>query len=194
MLIHDCTKCSRLHLHLKELKKKFPSYHCKPVTGSGKLSSMVCIVGLAPGLHGANKTGVPFTNDFSGILLREVLHEINLNDFFITNAVRCFPKNNKPSANEKNNCQKFTQKELNKLKKLRVIVTLGEIAYKQIIKVYGLSSNVHKFKHGNIIKLNDQLTLISSYHCSKLNINTGKFSRHMLKDIFLKAMKIVNYG
>ena len=154
---------------------------------------MICIIGLAPGLHGANKTGVPFTNDFSGVLLREVLHEINLNNCFITNAVRCFPKNNKPLAIEKNNCQKFTQKELNKLKKLRVIVTLGEVAYKQIIKVYGLSGSAYKFKHGNIVKLNDQLSLISSYHCSKLNINTGKFNRDMLKNIFLKAMKIVNY-
>ena len=134
-------------------------------------------------LHGANKTGVPFTNDFSGILLRKVLHEISLNNVFITNAVRCFPKNNRPLANEKNNCQKFTQKELYNLKKLRVIVTLGEVAYKQVVKVYGLSSSIYKFKHGNIVRLNNQLCLISSYHCSKLNINTGKLSRDILKHI-----------
>ena len=193
MLSHGCTQCSRLHSHLKELKKKYPSYHCKPVTGSGNMNSIICIVGLAPGLHGANKTGVPFTNDFSGILLRKVFHEISLNNVFITNAVRCFPKNNRPLANEKNNCQKFTQKELYNLKKLRVIVTLGEVAYKQVVKVYGLSSSIYKFKHGNIVRLNDQLCLISSYHCSKLNINTGKLSRDMLKNIFLKAMKIANY-
>ena len=88
----ECHLCRRIESHLKELRTRYPSYHCKPVWGSGNLNSKLCIVGLAPGLHGANKTGIPFTADYSGLLIREILDELSISNFFITNVVRCYPE------------------------------------------------------------------------------------------------------
>tara|TARA_B100000035_G_scaffold293564_1_gene283110 strand:- start:1577 stop:2161 length:585 start_codon:yes stop_codon:yes gene_type:complete len=190
----ECRLCRRIETHLRELKIKYPSYHCKPVWGSGNLDSELCIVGLAPGLHGANKTGTPFTADYSGLLMREILDELNISNFFITNVVRCYPKNNLPFSDEKNNCQKHNDDEISKLQNLKVIITLGEVAYRQIIKLYGVSCSNKRFVHGNIIRLNDKVQLISSYHCSKLNINTNRVSKTMLKKIFLKAIMLTSHG
>ena len=106
MLLSNCTLCSRIHTNLKTIKIQYPTYHCGPVSGSGNIKSDICIIGLAPGLHGANKTGIPFTSDFSGNIIREILDEIKLTDVFITNVVRCYPLNNIPLSSEKNNCQK----------------------------------------------------------------------------------------
>ena len=139
MHISECTKCKRIQSNLKKIKQKYPTYHCKPVEGCGNLNSRICLIGLAPGLHGANKTGIPFTNDFSGDFLRNILDEINLHNIFITNVVRCYPERNMPKAEEKENCQNFNTKELSKLTNLKVIITLGEIAYKQIMKLYKIS-------------------------------------------------------
>ena len=190
----ECTLCERIHKHLKEIKNEYPNYHCKPVWGKGSLNSRICIIGLAPGLHGANKTGIPFTADFSGELIREIIKELDIDDYFITNAVRCYPEKNLPKASEKNNCQTHNFKELSRLLNLKVIVALGEVAYRQIIKLYGIKLNTHKFKHGNVIKLNKGIYLISSYHCSKLNINTRKINKTMLKRIFLRAIKLSYNG
>ncbi len=190
----ECTLCERIHKHLKEIKNEYPNYHCKPVWGKGSLNSRICIIGLAPGLHGANKTGTPFTADFSGELIREIIKELDMDSYFITNAVRCYPEKNIPYASEKNNCQTHNLEELSRLQNLKVIVTLGEVAYRQIIKLYGIKLNTHKFKHGNVIKLNKEIHLISSYHCSKLNINTHKINKTMLKRIFLRAIKLSNNG
>ena len=189
----ECRLCSRIEKHLKKLKKKYPSYHCKPVWGSGNLNSELCIVGLAPGLHGANKTGIPFTADYSGLLIREILHELNINKFFITNAIRCYPENNLPNSDEKNNCQNHNSEELSKLPNLKVIITLGEVAYRQIIKLYDVEYSNKKFKHGNMIRLDERVYLISSYHCSKLNMNTNKISKAMLKEIFMRATKVISH-
>ncbi len=192
MIATECHSCRRIEIHLDELKKKYPDYHCKPVWGSGSLSSKICIVGLAPGLHGANKTGIPFTADYSGILIRSLLDEVSISNFFITNVVRCYPEKNLAYADEKNNCQSHNLRELSKLHNLRVIITLGAVAYKQIIKLYGIAYTKHEFKHGNIVKLNEKLYLISSYHCSKLNMNTNKINKTMLKKVFLRANKLAN--
>lgn len=189
----ECRLCRRIETHLKKLKIKYPSYHCKPVWGSGNLNSEICIVGLAPGLHGANKTGIPFTADYSGLLIREILYELNISNFFITNVVRCYPQNNLPNSDEKNNCQSHNVDEISKLQNLKVIITLGEVAYKQIIKLYGMTCSNKKFQHGNIIRLNERVQLISSYHCSKLNMNTNRVSKTMLKKIFLKAIKLISH-
>ena len=192
MHITECTKCTSIQLNLKKIKWKYPTYHCKPVEGCGKLNAKICLIGLAPGLHGANKTGIPFTSDFSGIFIRNLLDEINMDNLFITNVVRCYPERNKPKAEEKNNCQNFNRKELSKLTNLRVIITLGEIAYKQIMKLYKISLKENKFKHGNIINLGNNIFLLASFHCSKLNVNTHKLSKNMLMDIFLNAKKLIN--
>ena len=190
----ECSLCERIQKHLAEVKYEYPKYHCKPVWGSGSSNSRICIICLAPGLHGANKTGVPFTADFSGQIIREIIEDLNIDKYFITNAVRCYPEKNIPKTSEINNCQIYNFEELSRLKNLRVIVTLGEVAYKQIIKLYDIKLSTHKFKHGNEIKLNKKIHLISSYHCSKLNMNTHKINKSMLKRIFLRAIELSNYG
>ena len=99
-----------------------------------------------------------------------------------------------PKTGEKDNCQIHNIHELSRLQNLKVIIALGEVAYRQIIKLYDIEYNTRKFKHGNVVKLNEKINLISSYHCSKLNINTHKINKRMLKRIFLHAIKLSNYG
>ena len=185
-----CNTCKEIVAHHRLLARKYPQYHCNPVDGSGNLDSKIILIGLAPGLHGANKTGVPFTSDYSGEIIRKLLSKLNLDDIFITNAVRCYPKNNKPSVIAINNCKVHTKRELDNLSNLRVIVTLGAIAYYQILKLYNIERKHNKFQHGNTINLNTNTSLIASYHCSKLNFNTHRIDLMMLKQIFNKAKKI----
>ena len=188
-----CNTCKEIVAHHRSLAKKYPLYHCNPVDGSGNLDSKIILIGLAPGLHGANKTGVPFTSDYSGEIIRKLLSKLKLNDIFITNAVKCYPKNNKPSVIAINNCKVHTKKELDSLSNLRVIVTLGAIAYYQILKLYNIERKHNKFEHGNTINLNTNISLIASYHCSKLNFNTHRINLRMLEQIFNKAKKAANY-
>ena len=189
----NCNTCKEIVSHRKLLAKKYPLYHCNPVIGSGNLSSKITLIGLAPGLHGANKTGIPFTSDYSGEIIRKVLSKLNLDDIFITNAVNCYPKNNKPSTKVINNCQKHTKRELKGLSNLRVIITLGAIAYYQILKLYNIERKLNKFHHGNILNLNKKTSLIASYHCSKLNFNTHRINIYMLEKIFNKAKTLACY-
>ena len=188
-----CNTCKEIVAHHRLLARKYPQYHCNPVDGSGDLDSKIILIGLAPGLHGANKTGVPFTSDYSGEIIRKLLSKLNLDDIFITNAVRCYPKNNKPSVIAINNCKVHTKRELDNLSNLRVIVTLGAIAYYQILKLYNIERKHNKFKHGNTINLNTNTFLIASYHCSKLNFNTHRIDLMMLEKIFNKAKKTANH-
>ena len=188
-----CNTCKEIVAHHRLLARKYPLYHCNPVDGSGNLDSKIILIGLAPGLHGANKTGVPFTSDYSGEIIRKLLSKLKLNDIFITNAVKCYPKNNKPSVITINNCKVHTKRELDSLSNLRVIVTLGAIAYYQILKLYHIERKHNKFKHGNIINLNTKTSLIASYHCSKLNFNTHRIDLTMLEQIFNKAKKAAGY-
>ena len=189
-----CNTCKEIVAHHKILARKYPQYHCNPVDGSGDLDSKIILIGLAPGLHGANKTGVPFTSDYSGEIIRKLLSKLKLDDIFITNAVKCYPKNNKPSVIAINNCKVHTKRELDSLSNLRVIVTLGAIAYYQILKLYNIDRKLNKFKHGNTINLNTNTSLIASYHCSKLNFNTHRINLMMLEKIFNKAKKAANHG
>ena len=189
-----CNTCKEIVAHHKLLARKYPLYNCNPVDGSGNLDSKIILIGLAPGLHGANKTGVPFTSDYSGEIIRKLLSKLKLDDIFITNAVKCYPKNNKPSVIAINNCKVHTKRELDSLSNLRVIVTLGAIAYYQILKLYNIDRKLNKFKHGNTINLNTNTSLIASYHCSKLNFNTHRINLMMLEKIFNKAKKAANHG
>ena len=188
-----CNTCKEIVAHHRLLARKYPQYHCNPVDGSGNLDSKIILIGLAPGLHGANKTGVPFTSDYSGEIIRKLLSKLKLNDIFITNAVKCYPKNNKPSVIAINNCKLHTKRELDSLYNLRVIVTLGAIAYYQILKLYNIERKYNKFEHGNTINLNTNTSLIASYHCSKLNFNTHRIDLMMLEQIFNKAKKTANH-
>ena len=190
MHIVKCKICKETISNHKLLIKKYPSYHCKPVNSSGNIGSKIALIGLAPGLHGANKTGVPFTSDFSGEIIRKILDKLCLQDIFITNAVRCYPKNNKPSSIMINNCQKHTKREFKSLSNLKVVISLGTTAYYQILKLYNISRKNHNFYHGKITNLDTRTCLIASYHCSKLNFNTHKINLVMLEKIFYKAKEV----
>ena len=192
-LLDSCTKCHRIHQHLLSLKDSYKNYHNRPVKGSGSKDSDICIIGLAPGLHGANRTGDVFNGDFSGNILNNCLAEAGFkksfrkNYPFITNAVKCYPENNKPKISEIKNCSYFLSNEILEMKNLKVIIALGKISHDAILRIFELALSSFIFKHGASYNLSEKITLIDSYHCSKININTKRVNKEMLRDIFSLA-------
>ena len=199
----NCSKCRRLYNFRKKNQSNNPDWFNAPVPIFGELSSSLLIVGLAPGLQGANKTGRPFTGDYAGDLLYKTINKFNfskgkyagtiddslkLKDCTITNAVRCVPPQNKPISEEINNCNNFLKKTIEIHKNLKVIIALGLIAHKSIISALNLKQKLYKFKHGNKHKI-DNLILIDSYHCSRYNTNTGRLNQEMFEKIFFEAKK-----
>ena len=199
----NCSKCRRLYNFRKKNQSNNPDWFNAPVPTFGELSSSLLIVGLAPGLQGANKTGRPFTGDYAGDLLYKTINKFNfskgkyagtiddslkLKDCTITNAVRCVPPQNKPISEEINNCNNFLKKTIENHKNLKVIIALGLIAHKSIISALSLKQKLYKFKHGNKHKI-DNLILIDSYHCSRYNTNTGRLNQEMFEKIFFEAKK-----
>ena len=199
----NCSKCRRLYNFRKKNQSENPDWFNAPVPTFGELSSSLLIVGLAPGLQGANKTGRPFTGDYAGDLLYKTINKFNfskgkyggtiddslkLKDCTITNAVRCVPPQNKPISEEINNCNNFLKKTIEIHKNLKVIIALGLIAHKSIISALNLKQKLYKFKHGNKHKI-DNLILIDSYHCSRYNTNTGRLNQEMFEKIFFEAKK-----
>ena len=199
----NCSKCRRLYNFRKKNQSNNPDWFNAPVPTFGELSSSLLIVGLAPGLQGANKTGRPFTGDYAGDLLYKTINKFNfskgkyagtiddslkLKDCTITNAVRCVPPQNKPISEEINNCNNFLKKTIENHKNLKVIIALGLIAHKSIISALNLKQKLYKFKHGNKHKI-DNLILIDSYHCSRYNTNTGRLNQEMFEEIFFEAKK-----
>ncbi len=199
----NCSKCRRLYNFRKKNQSNNPDWFNAPVPTFGELSSSLLIVGLAPGLQGANKTGRPFTGDYAGDLLYKTINKFNfskgkyagriddnlkLKDCTITNAVRCVPPQNKPISEEINNCNNFLKKTIEIHKNLKVIIALGLIAHKSIISALNLKQKIYKFKHGNKHKI-DNLILIDSYHCSRYNTNTGRLNQEMFEKIFFEAKK-----
>ena len=193
--LDSCTKCHRISKNLLDLKNIYTDYHNKPVQGVGSKDSSICIVGLAPGLHGANKTGIVFNGDFSGDILSSCLKSAGFVDPsgkdypYITNSVKCYPPNNKPYISEIDNCSRFLQSEILNMNNLKVIIALGKISHFAVLKLYKLLPSKYIFQHGNIHKLANNLILIDSYHCSKLNVNTKRVTIQMLNNIFFKAKK-----
>ena len=199
----NCSKCKRLYNFRKKNQSNNPDWFNAPVPTFGELSSSLLIVGLAPGLQGANKTGRPFTGDYAGDLLYKTINKFNfskgkyagtiddslkLKDCTITNAVRCVPPQNKPISEEINNCNNFLKKTIEIHKNLKVIIALGLIAHKSIISALNSKQKLYKFKHGNKHKI-DNLILIDSYHCSRYNTNTGRLNQEMFEKIFFEAKK-----
>ncbi len=199
----NCSKCRRLYNFRKKNQSNNPDWFNAPVPTFGELSSSLLIVGLAPGLQGANKTGRPFTGDYAGDLLYKTINKFNfskgkyagtiddslkLKDCTITNAVRCVPPQNKPISEEINNCNNFLKKTIEINKNLKVIIALGLIAHKSIISALNLKQKLYKFKHGNKHKI-DNLILIDSYHCSRYNTNTRRLNQEMFEKIFFEAKK-----
>ena len=200
----NCKRCPRLVKYRKKVKQNYPDYYAKPVPPFGDPNARLCIVGLAPGLHGANATGRPFTGDFSGVMLYQTLYkfgfssqqesrandDLQLINTRITNAVKCLPPQNKPIAEEINNCNVWLQQELKQLPDNYVIVALGAIAHKAVIKAMQLKQADYHFAHGaehDIAKG----TLIDSYHCSKYNTQTGRLSVDMFEAIFIRARQLL---
>jgi uracil-DNA glycosylase family 4 len=201
-----CTKCPRLAEFLKEVRSKHPDYHALPVAPFGEPDAKLLIVGLAPGYHGANATGRPFTGDFAGILLYETLYEsgfstapesisaddnLRLINCRITNAVKCLPPDNKPIGAEINTCNVYLKAELEALDDASVIVVLGTIAHNAVIKALGLKAKDFKFGHANEHVLPRGL-MIDSYHCSRYNTQTRRLTAAMFKQIFKRASELLN--
>jgi len=195
----DCCHCPRLVSFLSEQRQKCPHWHNGPVPSFGSIDAELLIVGLAPGLKGANRTGRPFTGDHAGDLLYPTLAKfgfsqgrfdgeaddgLQLLNCRITNAVRCVPPENRPTGAEVNNCAPFLLSEINTMKNLKVIMALGGLAHGAILKVLSEKKSKWKFAHNQGHALPNGIMLIDSYHCSRYNTNTGKLTAEMFADVF----------
>ena len=200
----DCPLCPRLAAFRHENRKKFPDYWNAPVPCFGPMDAAIAIVGLAPGLHGANATGRPFTGDWAGDLLYATLlkfglasgvYEERANDPLklvnarIVNAVRCVPPQNKPEPSEINTCRQFLIRELEAMPKVKVLFALGKIAHDSTCKMLGARIAAHPFKHGIAYEIG-KYTLLSSYHCSRYNTNTGVLTTPMFEAVVKQAKKL----
>jgi uracil-DNA glycosylase len=213
-----CTRCPRLVTYREEVARTKRraylgcEYWGKPVPGFGDPHARVLIMGLAPGAHGSNRTGRPFTGDASGKFMYPVLHEtgfasqptandrndgMHLKDLYITAAVRCAPPDNKPLPQELAECSYFLDRELAGLKSVKVVVAMGKIgfdAYLNYVQRRGLISSKRTFifRHGAIYRLPDGKVLLASYHPSNQNTQTGKLTREMFVRIFQEAAKLAD--
>ena len=200
--LHACTACPRLAGFLGDVRKKHPDYHARPVAPFGDAQARVLVVGLAPGMHGANRTGRPFTGDYAGILLYETLHAfgfasapqsvsaddgLQLADCRISNAVKCLPPENKPEPAEIRTCNPYLAAELAHAPELRVIVALGLVAHKAVLMALGLKQSACAFGHGARHELPDGRVLIDSYHCSRYNTQTRRLTRADFQEIFRRV-------
>ncbi|MEM7196438.1 MAG: uracil-DNA glycosylase [Pseudomonadota bacterium] len=194
----ECRVCPRLSAFLDEVKDEKPEYFCRPVPPFGDPQARLLIVGLAPGKHGANATGRPFTGDFSGKLLFQTLYKFGyasasesiatddglmLHDCRISNAVKCLPPQNKPVGSEENNCNHFIAAELAE-PGLKVILTLGMLAHRAVIRSKGEKQSRYKFAHNTVHTLEDGAVMVNSYHCSRYNIQTRRLTRTMFHQVF----------
>jgi uracil-DNA glycosylase family 4 len=200
----DCRACPRLAEFLVEVKAGHPDYFCKPVPPFGDPAPKLLIVGLAPGMHGANRSGRPFTGDFAGILLYQTLHEFGfgskaeslsaddglvLSGCRITNAVKCLPPANKPETAEIRQCNAFLKTELQELEDGSAILALGNVAHAAVLMAFGLKAKSHPFGHGHAHKLERGLTLYDSYHCSHYNTQTRRLTPDMFRAVFARIAK-----
>ena len=201
----DCRACPRLAGFLDEVQEKHPGYYCKPVPPFGDAKSRFLIVGLAPGMHGANRTGRPFTGDHAGILLYQMLHKFGfashdeslaaddklvLTQCRITNAVKCLPPDNKPAGAEINTCNNFLANELQLLPKASLVLALGGIAHRAVIKALAMRQADFKFAHAAVHDLGN-VKLLDSYHCSRYNTNTRRLTSEMFENIFAQARTLL---
>jgi len=199
---HDCSLCPRLTEFRNQNEAKFPDFHNGPVPSFGAFDSRLLIVGLAPGLKGANRTARPFTGDYAGDLLYPTLKKfgfsrgtyaatpddgVELIDCRITNAVRCVPPQNKPVGAEVVACRPFFKSELHTMPNLQVVLALGGLAHKATLATLGYTQSAFKFAHAaaHAIKADQRpILLANSYHCSRYNTNTGRLTTRMFEDVF----------
>ena len=212
--IVKCKKCPRLTKFITKIsteKRKQnikETYWGKPVTGFGDYNAKLLILGLAPAAHGGTRTGRAFTGDKSGEFLFKCLYKakiasqpisvnlkdgLKLNSTYITNILKCVPPGDKPLRDELNNCSSYFDSEISNLKKLKIIVTLGNVAFDNYLKFYKKKYNLNKkiyFKHGKLYILHDNVMLIPSYHPSPRNVNTKLISLKMMTNLFKRAKKL----
>jgi uracil-DNA glycosylase family 4 len=202
----DCPRCPRLSAFRTTWRTKEPGWFNAPVPSFGPIDARVLIVGLAPGLQGANRTGRPFTGDYAGVLLYETLGKfgfargeyaarpddsLELTDCRITNAVRCVPPENKPTPAEIKTCRDFLTPTIVEMKKLRAIVALGRIAHESTVRALGGKLSDATFAHGSRHQLG-ATALFCSYHCSRYNTNTGVLTPDMFREVFADVRRYLD--
>lgn len=201
-----CRLCPRLARFLDAVREEHPGYHCLPVAPFGSARHRLLVVGLAPGKHGANRTGRPFTGDHAGVILYRTLHEhgfatrpesssardgLRLLDCRITNAVKCLPPGNKPLPAEVRRCNRYLEREIARLPRGGVVVALGAIAHGAVLLAGGLRPAACAFAHGAEHPLPGERMLIDSYHCSRQNTNTRRLTPDMFGRIFGRARHLL---
>jgi uracil-DNA glycosylase len=208
----NCRRCSRLAGFLDRVREEYPDYHALPVGSFGEEGSKFLIVGLAPGMHGANRTGRPFSGDFAGNLLYGTLYKhgfsssalplneqgsanqaLRLNGCRITNAVRCLPPKNKPEPSEIRNCNGFVADELADLPSGSAILALGAIAHQAVLMALGQLKRNFSFRHGAMHALPNGLTLFDSYHCSRYNTQTKRLTAAMFEEVIGNIAQHLNH-
>ena len=195
----ECRRCPRLAGFLDQVKTQHPTYYAKPVPPFGDHTPQLLIVGLAPGMHGANRTGRPFTGDYAGVLLYETLHRYGyanaaqsvsaddglvLTGCRISNAVKCLPPENKPTGQEITTCNQFLTAELASLPASTVVLALGTVAHQAVLKALDLKVGAYKFGHAARHALPNGQILYDSYHCSRYNTQTRRLTETMFHAVF----------
>jgi uracil-DNA glycosylase len=204
----ECVRCPRLAQFLSETRARHPDYWAKPVPSFGAADPKILIVGLAPGMHGANRTGRPFTGDHAGILLYETLHEfglanapvassrhdgLQLRNARIANAVKCVPPGNKPTPGEIRCCNAYLASELAGLAKVRVYLALGRVAHEALLMAKGLKRGDYPFGHAREHALPGDTVLLDSYHCSRYNTSTRRLTPQMFRQVVRRACTLSGF-
>lgn len=204
----DCPLCPRLVAFREQCRKREPLWHNAPVASFGPSDASLLIVGLAPGLQGANRTGRPFTGDYAGVLLYSTLlkygfakgdfeeradDSLALVDARITNAVRCLPPENKPVPAEIATCRKFLIDTIEEMKNVRAILALGRVAHDSVVTALGVKKSHAPFSHGAQAAIGS-LALFDSYHCSRYNTNTGVLTTKMFHNVFASVREYLDAG
>lgn len=203
--LHDCPLCPRLVTYREELRREYPDWWNAPVPAFGDPHAWLAIVGLAPGKHGANRTGRPFTGDHAGWLFFETLLQyglaegvyeervddsLRLKGTAIINSVKCLPPQNKPLPSEIANCRAFLAASIAALPTTRIFIALGQIAHGSAVKTLGGRQADYRFAHLAEHRFPDGRILIDSYHCSRYNQNTGRLTREMFGAVFARALEL----
>jgi len=202
----DCTLCPRLAAFLAQGRAEYPNYYCLPVPPFGDPKARFVIVGLAPGFHGANATGRPFTGDHAGLLLYRTLHKfgfasrpeslaaddgLKLINCRITNSVKCVPPENKPLPAEIRTCLRYITAELAQVPEGSVLLAMGSIGHNAALQALGLKPSAFKFAHAAEHALPRGMTLIDSYHCSRYNTQTRRLTEEMFDAVFARAAELI---
>jgi uracil-DNA glycosylase family 4 len=204
---HDCPLCPRLVAYRHACQAEFPDWWNAPVHAFGDPAARIAIVGLAPGKHGANRTGRPFTGDYAGDLLFATLAKFGLSndcydsrvddglalrDTIIINSVKCLPPQNKPTPEEVRTCRPFLSRAVEALPNARIFVALGQIAHQSAVKVLGGRLPKARFAHLAEHRMPDGRMVIDSYHCSRYNTNTGRLTAPMFEAVFARAVDLAD--